>query len=246
MALTMGVEVFTLLDLLRRAAAHKGLELYEGATRAYSKPIKTYVLDEKLLAVLAAQGIRRQARPDCGDEIFTLVDQNPQEKVPPGWAPSNSWNVKLLKGKEARFDLRVEVSVGFSVSRKKRGIVLMPQAYASLCSAADRLPSFRMFKALVDADADAPPVARELAASDGSIVVTWTDLGLGGIRTLAAAERMVAGGRVDLVSLSRPFIRDPFLVKHFREGTAAKSECISCNKCHSLRGIRCADLKKGK
>jgi len=70
--------------------------------------------------------------------------------------------------------------------------------------------------------------------------------GLGGIRTLAAAERMVAGGRVDLVSLSRPFIRDPFLVKHFREGTAAKSECISCNKCHSLRGIRCADLKKGK
>jgi 2,4-dienoyl-CoA reductase-like NADH-dependent reductase (Old Yellow Enzyme family) len=70
--------------------------------------------------------------------------------------------------------------------------------------------------------------------------------GLGGIRTLAAAERMVASGRVDLVSLSRPLIRDPFLVKHFREGAAAKSECISCNKCHSLRGIRCADLNKGK
>lgn len=66
--------------------------------------------------------------------------------------------------------------------------------------------------------------------------------GLGGIRTLAAAERMVADGRVDLISLSRPLIRDPFLVKHFREGTVAKSECISCNKCHSLRGIRCAEL----
>jgi hypothetical protein len=24
-----------------------------------------------------------------------------------------------------------------------------------------------------------------------------------------------------------------------------KSECISCNKCHSLRGIRCAELTKG-
>lgn len=68
--------------------------------------------------------------------------------------------------------------------------------------------------------------------------------GLGGIRTLAVAERMVADGRVDLVSLSRPFIRDPFLVKRFREGLAVKSECISCNKCHSLRGIRCADLGK--
>ncbi len=66
--------------------------------------------------------------------------------------------------------------------------------------------------------------------------------GLGGIRTLAVAERMVADGRVDLVSFSRPFIRDPYLVKHFREGLTAKSECISCNKCHSLRGIRCAEL----
>lgn len=70
--------------------------------------------------------------------------------------------------------------------------------------------------------------------------------GLGGIRTLAVAERMVADGRVDLVSLSRPLIRDPYLVKHFREGLTARSECISCNKCHSLRGIRCAELAKGR
>ncbi|MEN6560068.1 MAG: NADH:flavin oxidoreductase [Acidobacteriota bacterium] len=70
--------------------------------------------------------------------------------------------------------------------------------------------------------------------------------GLGGIRTLAAAERMVADGRVDLVSLSRPLIRDPFLVRNFREGRAARSECVSCNRCHSLRGIRCADLAKGR
>jgi 2,4-dienoyl-CoA reductase-like NADH-dependent reductase (Old Yellow Enzyme family) len=67
--------------------------------------------------------------------------------------------------------------------------------------------------------------------------------GLGGIRTLAVAERIVAEGRADLVSLSRPLIRDPFLVKHFREGLAAGSECISCNKCFNPRGIRCADLK---
>lgn len=64
--------------------------------------------------------------------------------------------------------------------------------------------------------------------------------GLGGIRTLAAAERFVAGGRVDLVSLCRPFIRDPFLVRKFREGTIRRSDCISCNKCFNLRGIRCA------
>ncbi|HSA97126.1 MAG TPA: NADH:flavin oxidoreductase [Acidobacteriota bacterium] len=69
-------------------------------------------------------------------------------------------------------------------------------------------------------------------------------LGLGGIRTLAVAERIVEEGRADLVSLSRPLIRDPFLVKRFREGLAAGSECVSCNGCFNPRGIRCADLAK--
>ena len=68
--------------------------------------------------------------------------------------------------------------------------------------------------------------------------------GLGGIRTLAVAERIVAEGRADLISLSRPLIRDPFLVRHFREGLTAASACISCNKCFNPRGIRCAELPK--
>ncbi|MGZ5514837.1 MAG: oxidoreductase [Candidatus Aminicenantales bacterium] len=67
---------------------------------------------------------------------------------------------------------------------------------------------------------------------------------LGGIRTLAVAEKIVEEGRADLISLSRPLIRDPYLVKHFREGLTTKSECISCNKCFYPRGIRCAELTK--
>jgi 2,4-dienoyl-CoA reductase-like NADH-dependent reductase (Old Yellow Enzyme family) len=70
--------------------------------------------------------------------------------------------------------------------------------------------------------------------------------GLGGIRSLAVAEALVRDGRVDLVSMSRPFIRDPHLVKNFREGRVAISECISCNKCMNLRGIRCAELEARK
>jgi 2,4-dienoyl-CoA reductase-like NADH-dependent reductase (Old Yellow Enzyme family) len=68
--------------------------------------------------------------------------------------------------------------------------------------------------------------------------------GLGGIRTLAVAERIIEEGRADLISLSRPLIRDPFLVKRFREGLAEGSECVSCNKCFNPRGIRCAELTK--
>jgi 2,4-dienoyl-CoA reductase-like NADH-dependent reductase (Old Yellow Enzyme family) len=66
--------------------------------------------------------------------------------------------------------------------------------------------------------------------------------GLGGLRTLAVAERIVEEGLVDLVSLSRPLIRDPFLVRSFRQGRTDRSACSSCNKCFNPRGIRCAEL----
>lgn len=67
--------------------------------------------------------------------------------------------------------------------------------------------------------------------------------GLGGFRTLRAMERAVSSGRVDLVSLSRPLIRDPALVRKLRTGEVPASACISCNKCFNPRGIACAELR---
>ena len=128
--LTAGVDTFTLLDLLRKVAVHKGLKLHGGVSKAYSEPIKMYALDGKLLAVLAERNIKRQDRPDCRNEIFTLVDENPQEKIP-GWASSNYWNFKLLEGDKSKFDLRVTLSVGFGLNLEKRGVVLVPQAHGS-------------------------------------------------------------------------------------------------------------------
>ncbi len=68
-------------------------------------------------------------------------------------------------------------------------------------------------------------------------------MGLGGIRTLRVAEKFIASGRVDLISMSRPFINNPHLVKDFRLGRLEKSRCISCNKCFNPRGIRCVQNK---
>ena len=31
--------------------------------------------------------------------------------------------------------------------------------------------------------------------------------------------------------MSRPFIKEPFLVKNFREGKQERANCISCNRC---------------
>lgn len=69
-------------------------------------------------------------------------------------------------------------------------------------------------------------------------------IGLGGNRTFAVMERFVREGKADMISMSRPFIREPYLAKKFRLGEIRKSECISCNKCFNLRGISCAELKK--
>ena len=66
--------------------------------------------------------------------------------------------------------------------------------------------------------------------------------GLGGLRTFAVMEKAVEEGRADLISLSRPLIREPGLVKKFRLGEESKSGCISCNKCFNPRGITCGDL----
>ncbi len=70
--------------------------------------------------------------------------------------------------------------------------------------------------------------------------------GLGGIRTFSAMERFISEGNADLVSMSRPYIREPFLVQKFHNGEIQRSECISCNRCFNLRGISCADLKKNR
>ena len=67
-------------------------------------------------------------------------------------------------------------------------------------------------------------------------------IGLGGIRSFRIMEKIIEEGKADLISMSRPFIREPFLIRKFHSGEIKKSECISCNKCFNLRGIKCAEL----
>jgi 2,4-dienoyl-CoA reductase-like NADH-dependent reductase (Old Yellow Enzyme family) len=54
---------------------------------------------------------------------------------------------------------------------------------------------------------------------------------VGGLRSLPQMEAIVQGGDADFVSLSRPFIREPALVKRMREGKTEVVACESCNKC---------------
>jgi 2,4-dienoyl-CoA reductase-like NADH-dependent reductase (Old Yellow Enzyme family) len=56
-------------------------------------------------------------------------------------------------------------------------------------------------------------------------------ISVGGWRSPEVINRALGSGAVDFVSMSRPLIREPGLVKRWKAGDNAKAKCISCSKC---------------
>ncbi|MFX0138102.1 MAG: NADH:flavin oxidoreductase [Candidatus Hodarchaeota archaeon] len=54
---------------------------------------------------------------------------------------------------------------------------------------------------------------------------------VGGLRSKTFMEQIIEKKYTDFVSLSRPFIREPYLVKKFKDGMQDEAACISCNRC---------------
>ena len=54
---------------------------------------------------------------------------------------------------------------------------------------------------------------------------------VGGMRTVARMEEVLERGYADFISMSRPFIREPFLVNKIKAGKMDKVSCVSCNRC---------------
>ncbi len=71
---------------------------------------------------------------------------------------------------------------------------------------------------------------------------------VGGLRSLSLLEEIVRTGDADFVSMARPFIREPGLVRRWTAGDAARATCISCNGCFrpglSEGGIYCVVERK--
>lgn len=63
---------------------------------------------------------------------------------------------------------------------------------------------------------------------------------VGGFRSASVIQQAIDQG-MDMVSLSRPFIREPDLVKKFQAGKE-RADCISCNGCFNPEGIQCQYL----
>lgn len=174
------IDLLTVRELCRRAAKYKRLELKENDNRLRSNAIRTYTLTNEDIVYLASKGIKHHPRQD---QVYTLCDENPQAQPVPGFTASNYWNFEIPHHRNQP-EIQITLSVEFELRPRRRGIALLPRAYGGIVAPADDLPHYRMFRALVERDPDATLTMRELAASNGSVDVSWTDFGLGGLRML--------------------------------------------------------------
>ncbi len=75
-------------------------------------------------------------------------------------------------------------------------------------------------------------------------------MSVGGYRSLEVIKSALAEHGMDYISMSRPFIREPMLIRRWQAGDLSPATCISCNGCFrpGLRegGIYCVVDKKEK
>ncbi len=64
-------------------------------------------------------------------------------------------------------------------------------------------------------------------------------IAVGGIRSIPTINEILSVHKADYVSMARPFIREPHLIKRWKSGDTSQATCISCNRCHEpgMRGI---------
>ena len=62
---------------------------------------------------------------------------------------------------------------------------------------------------------------------------------VGGVRSTAMMESLISDGYADMISMSRPFIREPDLIIKLKSGENEQVSCVSCNRCFDSSGVKC-------
>jgi 2,4-dienoyl-CoA reductase-like NADH-dependent reductase (Old Yellow Enzyme family) len=95
------------------------------------------------------------------------------------------------------------------------------------------------------------PIQEAYLLADARVVRASTSVPLavvGGMRSLPVMQQAIDSGAVDCVSLCRPLIREPDLVKRWSEGDMRPADCISCGACMKKAAdgrsdVRCRQIR---
>lgn len=79
-------------------------------------------------------------------------------------------------------------------------------------------------------------------------IVPYPVAGVGGYRSFETVHSVLENGFVDLISFSRPLVREPALISRWRKKDLRAAECISCNRCYKElvtgNGLNCVHVEK--
>ena len=174
--------------------------------------------------------IIRKIKKDLPSDKVLLVKYNAEDHVengltPPIAAKYAKWMIEL--GVDG-----LEVSSGsgmFSYMNMCRGKVPAEEIL-------EFLPNWKkpvakaMFKKMIGKFEFEKPYNLEPAKAIRKEIGDFPLIIVGGMRKVSDMEAIISKKHADFISLSRPFIREPHLVKNIKEG-AKQVNCISCNRC---------------
>ena len=83
------------------------------------------------------------------------------------------------------------------------------------------------------------PAAAEIAKAVSCPVIV-----VGGFRSLETMEEVLNKTDIELISLSRPLLREPDLPNKMKVNPAVISKCVSCNACYSSQAHKCVLRKR--
>ena len=88
-----------------------------------------------------------------------------------------------------------------------------------------------------------PGILAEAEALGEDFLAKLDDI-VGGFRSLDTMEQVLNSTEIELISLSRPLLREPDLPAKMKADPAAVSKCVSCNACYSSPSHRCIFRRK--
>ena len=62
---------------------------------------------------------------------------------------------------------------------------------------------------------------------------------VGGLRSIEGINQILEETQIQYVSLSRPLVREPNLIRRWQDGDTRPSLCVSCNTCYRTPGHQC-------
>lgn len=77
------------------------------------------------------------------------------------------------------------------------------------------------------------------AAAAIADVVSCPVIVVGGFRSLDSMEAVLNSSKIELISLSRPLLREPDLPEKMKADPSTISKCVSCNACYSSQSHKC-------